>query len=117
MLPITRGNVAKTFLIGLVALIAGLYFCTALAPYFTAAARDVAAITTDPEMKKAVALPEGFTSGASLDFAGAFLCWASFMAVRWAKWIGAALLALLAVGLLLWNRRRLRVESGSAKAG
>ena len=35
VLPITKGNVLKTFLIGLVALIVGLYFVTDLAPFFT----------------------------------------------------------------------------------
>ncbi len=34
ILPITKGNVVKTFIIGFVVLAIGLYFVTDLAPYF-----------------------------------------------------------------------------------
>ena len=56
VLPVTKGNVLKTFIIGLVALIVGLYFVTDLAPFFTQAAQDVFAKTGD----SAVKIPEGF---------------------------------------------------------
>lgn len=48
ILPITKGNVVKSFIIGLVALIVGLYFVTELAGFFTMAAKDVYAATGDP---------------------------------------------------------------------
>ena len=64
VLPITKGNVLKTFLIGLVSLIVGLYFVTDLAPFFTQAAHDVFVKTGDAAVK----IPEGFQGGA-LDFA------------------------------------------------
>jgi PTS system galactitol-specific IIC component len=44
VLPITKGNVVKTFIIGLVALICGLYFVTNIANAFTMAANSVAAL-------------------------------------------------------------------------
>ena len=47
ILPITKGNVVKTFIIGFVVLAIGLYFVTDLAPYFTKAAHDVYAKTQD----------------------------------------------------------------------
>ena len=47
MLPYTKGNVLKTFIIGLVVLIFGLLMVTNMAPYFTKAAHDVYAATGD----------------------------------------------------------------------
>ena len=64
-LPYTRGNVAKTFITGLVALAVGLYFVTDMAPDFTQAAQAVYAATGD----SAAHIPEGFMGG-SLDFSG-----------------------------------------------
>ena len=55
ILPITKGNVVKTFIIGFVVLAIGLYFVTDLAPYFTKAAHDVYAKTQDA----AVNIPSG----------------------------------------------------------
>lgn len=74
VLPITKGNVLKTFLIGLVALIVGLYFVTDLAPFFTQAAQDVYAKTGDAAVK----IPDGFQGG-SLDFASSLFSWIIFM--------------------------------------
>ena len=56
ILPITKGNVVKSFIIGLVALIVGLYFVTELAGFFTMAAKDVYAATGDPTVN----IPAGF---------------------------------------------------------
>ena len=47
MLPYTKGNVVKTYLIGLVALLLGLWFVTDMAPDFTKAASAVYAQTQD----------------------------------------------------------------------
>ena len=47
VLPITKGNVFKTFIVGLVMLVIGVYFVTNLAPAFTLAAQDVYAQTQD----------------------------------------------------------------------
>ena len=70
ILPITKGNVVKSFIIGLVALIVGLYFVTELAGFFTLAAKDVYAATGDPTVN----IPAGFEGGA-LDFASSLFCW------------------------------------------
>ena len=70
MLPYTKGNVVKTFVAGLVAIVVGLYMVTNMAPAFTIAAADVFSATGDA----AVAIPAGFDGG-SLDFASSPLSW------------------------------------------
>lgn len=100
VLPITKGNVPKTFVIGLVALVCGLYFVTDLTPAFTKA---VAAANCD-----GIAVPPGFAGGAALDFASALWCWLIFHLTVTFKWAGAAAAGLLAVGLCAVNRLRIR---------
>ena len=102
VLPVTKGNVFKTFVIGLVALVFGLYFVTDLAPWFTLAAQDVYARTGDA----AVAIPEGFLGG-SLDFASSFFSWAIFHLVHDFKWIGSGLLVVGTTVMAIFNRRRI----------
>lgn len=99
VLPYTRGNVVKTFIIGLVSLVIGLYLVTSLAPAFTLAAKDVFAATGDA----AVAIPEGFDGG-SLDFASSPLAWIIYQCTAYLKWIGAALLVAITLGMAIWNR-------------
>lgn len=100
VLPFTRGNVVKTFIIGLVVLTLGLYMVTNLAPAFTLAANDVHKATGDG----AVAIPEGFARGGSLDFASSPLAWVIYQAVHNLKWIGSGLLVLATMALMWWNR-------------
>ncbi len=102
VLPVTKGNVLKTFLIGLVALTVGLYFVTDLAPWFTLAAQDVYARTGDA----AVAIPEGFQGG-SLDFASSLFSWVIFHLVHDFKWIGSGLLVIGTTVMAILNRRRI----------
>ena len=102
VLPVTKGNVVKTFVIGLVALAVGLYFVTDLAPFFTLAAQDVYASTGDA----AVAIPEGFQGG-SLDFASSIFSWVIFRCVYNWKIIGAALLVAGTTVMAIINRRRI----------
>ena len=99
VLPITKGNVVKTFIIGLVCVLLGLYFVTDLAPYFTLAAQDVYAQTGDA----AVAIPEGFEGG-SLDFASSPFAWVIFHLTHSCKWMGIVALVLCTGGLVAWNR-------------
>ena len=106
VLPITKGNVLKTFLIGLVALIVGLYFVTDLAPFFTQAAQDVYAKTGDAAVK----IPNGFQGG-SLDFASSLFSWIIFHAIYNLKVIGSIVLVALTLGLAVFNRRRIIKES------
>ena len=102
VLPVTKGNVVKTFIIGLVALTVGLYFVTDLAPYFTQAAQDVYARTGDA----AVAIPEGFQGGA-LDFASSIFSWVIFHLVHDLKWVGAGILVAGTTVMAIINRRRI----------
>ena len=99
ILPITKGNVLKTVLIGLVMILGGLYLVTDLAPHFTLAAQDVFAQTGDA----AVAIPEGFLGG-SLDFASSPLAWTIFHLTQSCKWIGIVVLVLSTAALMVWNR-------------
>ncbi len=98
VLPITKGNVPKTFIVGLVALICGLFFVTNLTPAFTKA---IAAANVD-----GIAVPDGFEGGAALDFASAFWCWLVFHLTVTLKWLGAVLAGLLAIAMCIINRNR-----------
>lgn len=99
VLPFTRGNVFKTFVVGLVVIVLGLYMVTNLAEWFSLAARDVYVATGD----SAVAIPAGF-SGGSLDFAGSPLAWIIFQLVHNLKWIGSGVLVIGTMALMWWNR-------------
>ena len=100
VLPITKGNVAKTFVIGLIALVCGLYFVTDLTPAFTKA---IAAAECD-----GISVPEGFEGGAALDFASAVWCWAVYHLTVSLKWIGAIGAGVLALGMAAINGWRIR---------
>lgn len=102
VLPYTKGNVVKTFIIGLVALIVGVYFVTDLAPYFTQAAHDVYGKTLD----SAVKIPDGFEGGA-LDFASSLFSWVIFHLVHDFKIIGSTILVIGTTIMAIINRRRL----------
>lgn len=110
VLPVTKGNVVKTFLIGLVALTVGLFLVTDLAPWFTLAAKDVFARTGDT----AVAIPEGFQGGA-LDFASSIFSWVIFHLVHDFKLVGSALLVIGTTVMAVFNRRRIILESRDAQ--
>lgn len=99
VLPFTKGNVFKTFIVGLTVIVLALYLVTNISPWFTLAAKDVYAITGDG----AVAIPDDFNGG-SLDFAGSPLAWVIFQFTHGLKWIGASLLVILSMGLMWWNR-------------
>lgn len=99
VLPFTRGNVFKTFIVGLVVIVGGLYMVTNLAPAFTLAATDVYLATGDG----AVAIPDGFNGG-SLDFASSPLAWIIYQCVANIKWIGAGLLIVLSCAMMWYNR-------------
>ncbi len=100
ILPVTKGNIPKTFIIGLLLMALGLYLVTDLAPYFTMAAQDVFNATQD----KAVAIPGGFEAG-SLDFASSPLAWVIFHLTYTCKWIGVSILVLITMVLMFFNRR------------
>ena len=93
VLPFTKGNVLKTLIVGLVALIVGLYFVTDMAPDFTLAANNVYAETHDPTAH----IPEGFSGGA-LDFASSLFGWTIYRGIK-LSYVGGAVLALIAIAL------------------
>lgn len=116
ILPYTKGNVPKTFIIGLIALIAGLLMVTNMAPFFTKAAHDVYAATGD----SAVAIPENFYAG-SIDFASSPFAWIIFQCCQNLKFVGAGILVIVAAGMMYWNRvliirnRNKMIEKDSTK--
>ncbi len=103
VLPYTKGNVFKTIIVGIVAIVMALYIATYIAPDFTLAAHDVAAMHPDDA---SVQVPAGFEAG-SLDFAGSPFTLVIFWCVNSLKWIGAGLLTLATVAIVWWNRRRM----------
>lgn len=102
ILPITKGNVLKTFIIGLVMMVVGLYFVTYMSGDFTKAATDVYARTQDAAVK----IPEGFSAG-SLDFASSPLAILIYALTKYSVYIGAAVLTVITLGLVAWNRRNI----------
>jgi len=105
VLPYTKGNVVKTFIIGLVAVTIGLYFVTDMAPAFTLAANTVFEATQD----KAAQIPEGFEAGA-LDFASSLFGWVIYKCIAYLEWVGAGILTVITIGMVLWNRRRINKQ-------
>ncbi len=101
VLPITKGNVFKTFMVGLVSLVVGVYLTTNLAGAFTLAAQDVYKLTQDPTVR----IPAEFSLAAALDFASSILSWGIYHLTVTFKWIGSGILVLFTGGLLYYNRK------------
>ena len=108
ILPFTKGNVVKTLIIGLVALIIGLYFVTDMAPDFTMAANQVYAATGD----NAAHIPDGFAGGA-LDFASSLFGWVIYRGVK-LSYVGMGVLTIITIALLVLNRQRIVKEEKAA---
>ena len=110
VLPYTKGNVVKTFIIGLVALIFGLYFVTDMAPDFTLAANAVFDATKD----KAAQIPQGFTGGA-LDFASSLIGWVIYKLTCYVRYVGPAVLVLFTLALMVYNHKQIVKNEKMAK--
>ncbi len=110
VLPYTKGNVVKTFIIGLIALTIGLYFVTDMAPAFTEAAHEVYAATQDA----AARVPEGNFAGA-LDFASSLFGWVIYKCVNNLEYVGMGLLSGITIVMVFINRRRIVAEEKNAK--
>ena len=102
VLPITRNNVVKTFIIGFIALVVGLYFVTDMSADFTSAAASVYAATGEA----AAHVPDGFLAGA-LDFCASLIGWVIFRACKSLDYIGMGLLAGVTVVMMFINRKRI----------
>ena len=109
VLPFTKGNVVKTLIIGLVALVIGLYFVTDMAPDFTMAAKHVFDATGD----KAAEIPEGFSGGA-LDFASSLFGWVIYRGIK-LQYLGMGVLTVITLALMFMNNRRIVKEDREAK--
>ena len=109
ILPFTKGNVVKTIIIGLIALVIGLYFVTDMAPDFTMAANYVFAATGD----KAAHIPDGFSGGA-LDFASSLFGWVIYKLTCYIPYIGPAILTLFTLALMIYNNRKICKEEKGA---
>lgn len=103
VLPITKGNVPKTFVVGLVALVAGLYFITNLTPAFTKAVVAVNDV--------AYSVPQGMDGVAALDFASAFWCWLLYHLTVSLKTVGAIAAGALAAAMVAVNFVRIRKQT------
>lgn len=103
ILPYTNGNVVKSFIIGLIVLAIGLVFVTLMSDNFTSAAHMVSEAHPDDA---AVKVPEGFKAG-SLDFASSPIAFLIYGCMAYLKYIGAAVLTVIAVAMLVWNRKRI----------
>ena len=110
VLPFTKGNVGKTFIVGLVALAIGLWFVTDMAPAFTQAAHTVFEQTGDNAAK----IPEGFEAGA-LDFASSLFGWVIYKCVNNLQWIGMGVLSVFTLGMMWWNRKRIVADEMNRK--
>ena len=110
VLPFTKGNVVKTFIVGLIALAIGLYFVTDMAPAFTQAAHNVFEQTGDNAAK----IPEGFEAGA-LDFASSLFGWVIYKCVNNLQWIGMGALTIFTLGMMWCNRRRIIADEEQSK--
>ena len=110
VLPYTKGNVVKTFIVGLVAVTIGLYFVTDMAPAFTNAANTVFEATQD----KSAQIPEGFQAGA-MDFASSLFGYVIYACVKYMQWIGMGVISLITIGMVAWNRMRIVREEKNSK--
>ena len=58
---------------------------------------------------KAAHVPEGFLAG-SMDFVSSILSYGIYALVKYLRFVGAAVLAVLALGMMMVNRRRIVAE-------
>lgn len=106
VLPFTKGNVLRSFIVGLVVMVIGLYLVTYMAADFTTAAADVYAKTQD----KAVAVPEGFSAG-SLDFCSSPLANVIYASVRHlGSVVGVIALSVITLLMVVWNKMRIKAN-------
>lgn len=96
ILPITKGNVFKTFIIGLIMLVAGNYIAT-----------DIATIFTQAAVISGVSLPEGINAVASIDFAASPMTWIIYNLSK-INMIGPAILSVMTLLAMLWNRKKIK---------
>ena len=115
VLPFTKGNVVKTFIIGLVAVGIGLYFVTDMAPAFTQAADSVFAATGDAAAKIPTKANGTQYFAGAIDFASSLLGWCTYKCVNNLQYIGMGLLSGITIVMVWLNRRRIVAEERNAQ--
>ena len=103
IVPITKGDIIRTLIIGIVLLICGFYIASALSPGFTDAA-----INAKYDLKGMKAVSSIF-DGASP------LVWVMTVIFK-LKAIGAVIVGVICAGLMVWNRKRIIAEAKAEKA-
>jgi len=104
LVPITKGNVFRTFIIGVLIISFGLLIATNLAPLHT----EMAINANFP-------IPEGATMISSICDGANPLSWA-FTRLMELEVVGAVLLIVVALGMAVYNRRRIIKENKYAQA-
>ena len=99
VLPYTKGNVVKTFIVGLVVLTIGLYLVTNIAPAFT----RLPTMSLRPQAMPPWQFPLSFEGGA-LDFASSPLAWVIYQCSCNLKWVGAGILIAITLVMTIRNR-------------
>lgn len=100
VLPYTKGNVFKTFIVGLFSLILGVLSATSLAMIFTKAVNLV----------QSNLIPVGTTSVASIDFAASPLTWIVYQLSTNITYVGVGLLIIITLTMLIYNRKKIISE-------
>lgn len=95
VLPYTKGNVFKTFIVGLIMMILGNYIATGLAGVFTEAAHQTGTIAIEQGQQVA-----------SIDFAASPLTWVIYQLTANLKVVGSIILGVITLGLVVLNRKK-----------
>jgi len=104
VVPVTKGNVFRTFIVGLFVVTAGLLIATNLAPLHTECA-----INANFQM------PEGATMISSICDGANPLTWAITRLMEY-KVVGAVITCIVALAMAIYNRRRIIKESTKTEA-
>lgn len=102
VLPYTKGNVLRTFIVGVVTMIVGVLFATGLASIFTQAVKVV----------QSSLIQAGTTSVASIDFAASPLAWIVYEGTVNLPIIGVVGISLATIALMIYNRSKIVKEEG-----
>lgn len=100
VLPYTKGNVIRSFIVSVVMMAFGLLFATSVSSIFTTAVRTV---------QKSL-IPAGTTYVGSIDFSTSPLAWAVYELSTHFAIVGAAALTVFALALMVWDRKAIIAE-------
>ena len=104
VLPYTKGNVLRTFLVGLVSDLRGsLSYCLSLNLYVCRSHRS------------GFPIPAGTASVASIDFAASPLAWLTYVLTTNLNIVGPIVLAACALALMLYNRKKIVADGDNEK--